>query len=179
MMNTNPKNLCDDAFIRAPFGGVRIAIHDHQLMIELLALPASVQALPPQREIALEVASTHSLVGSATKQVLQYLQQASYDFSLPIEQIGTSFQQKVWQAIAAIPRGQTRTYSELALQIGSGPRAVANACGANRLPLVIPCHRVVAKNGLGGFMQGTHNGWLIKQWLLQHELTSAEGSMHE
>jgi len=111
--------------------------------------------------------------------VLRYLQQASYEFSLPVVQVGTSFQQKVWQAIAAIPRGQTRTYSELALQIGSGSRAVANACGANRLPLVIPCHRVVAKNGLGGFMQGTHNGWLIKQWLLQHELTSAEGSLHE
>ncbi|HAJ71366.1 MAG TPA: cysteine methyltransferase, partial [Methylophilaceae bacterium] len=74
-----------------------------------------------------------------------------------------------WSAISAIPLGQTRTYSELAAQIGSGPRAVANACGANHLPLVVPCHRVVAKNGLGGFMGGKEAGLKIKKWLLQHE----------
>ena len=175
MMNANSQTLCDSALISAPFGGVRIAIHHNQLLIELLALPASVQALPMHSDIALQTASSHPLVSLAAKQVVQYLQHAATEFSVPVQQVGTTFQQKVWQAIAAIPRGQTRTYSELALQIGSGPRAVANACGANRLPLVIPCHRVVAKNGLGGFMQGTHNGWLIKQWLLQHELANSEG----
>lgn len=179
MMNTTPQALCDDAFIRAPFGRVRIAIQDNQLLIELLALPSSVQTLPLGGDIALDVVSMHPLVSLVAQQVVQYLQQAASAFNLPTQQVGTAFQQKVWQAIAAIPRGQTRTYSELALQIGSGPRAVANACGANRLPLVIPCHRVVAKNGLGGFMQGTHNGWLIKQWLLQHELKSSEGHLHE
>jgi len=178
-MNINLQTVGNDAFIRAPFGRVRIAIQDNQLLIELLALPAVVQVLPPHGEVTLETSSTHSLVSLASEQVLQYLQQASSAFDLPVEQNGTAFQQKVWQAIAAIPRGQTRTYSELAEQIGSGPRAVANACGANRLPLLIPCHRVVAKNGLGGFMQGTHNGLLIKQWLLQHELTDPEGRLHE
>lgn len=169
MMNITPQAVCDDALISAPFGGVRITIHDNQLLIELLALPANVQTLPAHHDIALKAESAHPLVALAAKQVMQYLQQAAAGFSLPAQQVGTTFQHKVWQAIAAIPRGQTRTYSELAQQIGSGPRAVANACGANRLPLVIPCHRVVAKSGLGGFMQGTHNGWMIKQWLLQHE----------
>jgi methylated-DNA-[protein]-cysteine S-methyltransferase len=82
---------------------------------------------------------------------------------------GTAFQRRVWQAIAAIPVGQTRTYGQIARQIGSGPRAVANACGANNTPLLIPCHRVVAQNGIGGFMQSKQNGLLIKQWLLAHE----------
>lgn len=84
-------------------------------------------------------------------------------------QSGTPFQQKVWQAICQIPLGQTQTYSEIAKKIGSGPRAVANACGANQLPILVPCHRVVAKNGLGGFMQGADGGLAIKQWLLKHE----------
>lgn len=84
-------------------------------------------------------------------------------------QSGTPFQQKVWQAICQIPLGQTQKYSEIAKKIGSGPRAVANACGANQLPILVPCHRVVAKNGLGGFMQGADGGLVIKQWLLKHE----------
>ncbi|MBU3737317.1 MAG: MGMT family protein, partial [Methylobacterium sp.] len=73
-------------------------------------------------------------------------------------------------ALRSIPAGRTLTYGELAASLGSGARAVANACGANPVPLVIPCHRVVARDGLGGFMQGRASAALqIKQWLLQHE----------
>lgn len=89
-------------------------------------------------------------------------------------QSGTPFQQNVWQAICQIPLGQTQTYSEIAKKIGSGPRAVANACGANQLPILVPCHRVVAKNGLGGFMQGADGGLAIKKWLLKHEGVTCE-----
>lgn len=89
-------------------------------------------------------------------------------------QSGTPFQQKVWQAICQIPLGQTQTYSEIAKKVGSGPRAVANACGANQLPILVPCHRVVAKNGLGGFMQGADGGLAIKKWLLKHEGVACE-----
>ncbi|QHI69238.1 methylated-DNA--[protein]-cysteine S-methyltransferase [Tichowtungia aerotolerans] len=69
---------------------------------------------------------------------------------------GTDFQQAVWKAMQKIPRGKTRTYSEIAAAIGrpKAVRAVGTACGANPLPLFIPCHRVVAKNGLGGFGSG-------------------------
>jgi methylated-DNA-[protein]-cysteine S-methyltransferase len=84
-------------------------------------------------------------------------------------QHGTPYQQRVWQAISAIPRGQVLTYGDIAAQIGSGPRAVANACGANNIPLIVPCHRVVAKGGIGGFMQGNKDGLKIKKWLLKHE----------
>lgn len=175
MMNANCQALSDAVLIRAPFGGVRVGVHESQLLIELLALPETALVLSSQRNIALESISSNSLINLAAKQVMQYLKQPATVFSVPVQQSGTAFQQKVWQAIAAIPRGQTRTYSQLALALGSGPRAVANACGANRLPLVVPCHRVVAKNGLGGFMQGARNGLLIKQWLLQHELNNDAG----
>jgi O-6-methylguanine DNA methyltransferase len=69
---------------------------------------------------------------------------------------GTEFQQAVWREMKKIPRGQTRTYSEIAAAIGrpNAVRAVGTACGANPLPVFIPCHRVVARNGLGGFGSG-------------------------
>jgi len=69
---------------------------------------------------------------------------------------GTEFQQAVWNELKKIPRGQTRTYSQIAAAIGSpkAVRAVGSACGANPLPVFIPCHRVVAKNGPGGFGSG-------------------------
>lgn len=157
-MSITTVSFNDDALINTAFGAVAIAVFGGQLAIELL--PASV---PIEKE------STHPLVKLACEQIKQYLQQPKARFDLSLEQQGSAFQQRVWQAIAAIPCGQTRTYSELATQISSGPRAVANACGANRLPLVIPCHRVVAKSGIGGFMQCKANGLDIKQWLLQHE----------
>ena len=69
---------------------------------------------------------------------------------------GTAFQQAVWKQLQKIPRGQTRTYGEIAAAIGrpNAVRAVGTACGANPIPLFIPCHRVVARNGLGGFGSG-------------------------
>lgn len=68
----------------------------------------------------------------------------------------TEFQRAVWNELKKIPRGQTRTYSAIAAAIGrpKAVRAVGSACGANPLPVFIPCHRVVAKNGLGGFGSG-------------------------
>jgi len=158
-----------DALINAPFGAVAISDRGDQLAIELLTQSPS-QA---------NYQSAHPLVVLAYEQIMQYLRQPTAQFNLPLTPRGTAFQQRVWQAIAAIPPGKTRTYSQIAQQIGSGPRAVANACGANSLPLVIPCHRVVAKNGIGGFMQGKQNGHLIKQWLLQHEGANSNGDAGE
>ena len=152
----------DDALISTPFGAVAIAANNGQLTIALLAVP-------PSAAIQIVKQSSTPLVVNACQQVIAYLQQPIAKFELPLHQQGTAFQQRVWGAISDIPFGQTRTYSELAQQVDSGSRAVANACGANNLPLVIPCHRVIAKHGIGGFMQGQENGLLIKQWLLRHE----------
>jgi len=166
-----------DALINAPFGAVAISSAGGQLAIELLVAPACSHAQVTK-------ASTDALVVQACEQVLNYLrhpalQQSTASFDLPLTQRGTAFQQRVWQAIAAIPLGQVRTYGELAREIGSGPRAVANACGANNLPLLVPCHRVVAQHGLGGFMQGKQGGLLIKQWLLKHEGVRLPGVVRE
>lgn len=148
-----------DALINAPFGAVAISLYENHLFINLLAESSCTE----------NITSTQPLVKKAYEQVKQYLQQPSMQFDLPVAARGTPFQQRVWKEIAAIPFGQTLTYGELAEKVGSGPRAVANACGANQLPMVIPCHRVVAKKGIGGFMQGKHDGLIIKQWLLAHE----------
>lgn len=90
--------------------------------------------------------------------------------SLPLEPRGTPFQRRVWDAISAIPAGQTRQYGEMARALSSAARAVGQACGANPFPLVIPCHRVLGSKGIGGFANHTE-GWLIetKRWLLWHE----------
>jgi methylated-DNA-[protein]-cysteine S-methyltransferase len=152
----------DDAIIQTPFGAVAVSVHNTQLAIELLVRP-------PSDALQIAKQSSNALVKQACQQIMAYLQNPHQAFNIPLSQHGTAFQQRVWQAIAAIPCGQVRTYGELSTEIGSGPRAVANACGANNLPLVVPCHRVVAQSGLGGFMQGKQGGLHIKQWLLQHE----------
>lgn len=83
---------------------------------------------------------------------------------------GTPFQQSVWQELQRIPYGSVCTYGELARRLNSSPRAVAGACRANPLPLLVPCHRVVAANGAGGYLgQTSGHGPALKQWLLQHE----------
>jgi methylated-DNA-[protein]-cysteine S-methyltransferase len=92
------------------------------------------------------------------RQLKTYLsgQPVRFNYRLDLS-FGTPFQQKVWRAMQTIPRGQTRSYAWLAKKIGQpkAVRAVGTACAANRLPIVIPCHRVIASNGsLGGFGGG-------------------------
>lgn len=83
---------------------------------------------------------------------------------------GTPFQQAVWRELVRIPHGTVATYGQLAVRLESSARAVAGACRANPLPLLVPCHRVVAANGLGGYLgQSAGKALGIKQWLLQHE----------
>jgi methylated-DNA-[protein]-cysteine S-methyltransferase len=118
-----------------------------------------------------ESVPTTPLSVEAARQMRAWLDDAAFSFGLPLRPAGTPFRQRVWARIKDIPRGETRTYGELAAAIGSGPRAVGGACGANPYPVVVPCHRVVAANGgLGGFA-GNRDGFLldVKRWLLEHE----------
>ena len=104
------------------------------------------------------------------RQIERYLDDPGYRFDLPFDYRGTEFQCRVWRAIHAIPSGRTLTYLDVARRVGSAPRPVGGACGANRLPLVIPCHRVLASGGIGGFMHSRRGpGIEIKRWLLKHE----------
>jgi methylated-DNA-[protein]-cysteine S-methyltransferase len=99
-----------------------------------------------------------------------WLQDASPPLDLPVLLNGTEFQQRVWAALRAIPQGEVRTYGELASRLGSGARAVGNACRRNPVPIIVPCHRVVAAGGAGGY--GGRTGGAVLQrklWLLRHE----------
>ncbi|MEK7435378.1 MAG: methylated-DNA--[protein]-cysteine S-methyltransferase [Pseudomonadota bacterium] len=115
-------------------------------------------------------APTNALAERACVQIEKYVADPEYTFKLPLKQLGTAFQRRVWEQIAAIPLGRTRTYGDLARRLGSAPRAVGQACGNNYFPLLIPCHRVVAAKGLGGFAHAS-GGYLleVKRRLLAHE----------
>lgn len=99
-----------------------------------------------------------------------YWQNPAHPFDLLFVAHGTPFQLRVWHALMAIPAGQPTTYGALAKQLGTAARAVGQACGSNPLPILIPCHRVLAANGLGGFMHASSGAPLdVKTWLLAHE----------
>lgn len=117
------------------------------------------------------LAPTTPLAEEVCRQLLAYLDDPAFVFDLSLHIGGTPHQQRVWDAIQNIPSGSTRSYADIARQLHSAPRAVGQACGANRLPIIVPCHRVIAKNGgLGGFMHASDGMPLdIKRWLLKHE----------
>lgn len=155
------------ACVRTPFGTVGISATDtHVTGIRYLS--PDVPALAPKRG---------TVAFLACVQLQSYLDNPGFVFDLPMKLTGTRHQLSVWEAMCAIPAGETRTYGELAKAIGSSARAVGGACGANPLPIVVPCHRVVGANGsLGGFMGARQEGFelSIKRWLLAHE--GARGS---
>ena len=108
------------------------------------------------------------LLEEAEGQLNAYFAGKLEQFSLPLDIAGTEFQNKVWNALLTIPFGQTRSYQQIAQQIGhpKAMRAVGAANGKNPIPLVIPCHRVINSNGqLGGYSGAL---WR-KEWLLKHE----------
>jgi len=148
----------------APFAVLGIVISSDQhgdALVGLHYLAPGTPALKPQNPLAAEVC----------RQLRAWLKNPDFVFDLPLRLDGTAHQQKVWRAIQEIPRGHTRSYAEIAAALSSAPRAVGQACGANPVPLIVPCHRVIAKNGgLGGFMGGRNALPLaIKEWLLRYE----------
>ena len=119
---------------------------------------------------AATLAPTSKLAERSCRQIERYLDDPEYRFKLPFEYRGTDFQCRVWREISKITAGKTSTYKAIALNLRNAPRAVGGACGRNRLPLVIPCHRVLGANGIGGFMHARGGEPItIKKWLLGHE----------
>ena len=106
----------------------------------------------------------------AARQLDLYFARRLTRFDLPLAARGTDFQKRVWAAMCEIPYGETATYGGLAMALGSGPRAVGMACGRNPIPIVVPCHRVLASGGReGGFSGG--RGLPTKRQLLAIEGT--------
>jgi methylated-DNA-[protein]-cysteine S-methyltransferase len=149
-----------DGLMATPFAtiGVR-ASADH--LLEIRFLPAHIKARAPRRD---------SIAHLAITELSLFLQNPSYIFSTPLKLNGTKHELDVWQAMRSIPVGQARTYGDIAKQLGSSAQAVGTACGRNPIPLIVPCHRIIGANGLGGFMgYGAGDTINIKRWLLQHE----------
>jgi methylated-DNA-[protein]-cysteine S-methyltransferase len=97
-----------------------------------------------------------------------YFQNSSHQFKLPLKPAGSPYQLKVWNALLTIPVGSTLTYGEMAQQLHSAPRAIGQACKRNPLAVFVPCHRVVGKTSIGGFM-GKLEALNYKKALLEHE----------
>ena len=148
-----------DAIIEFPKMKVGVRTREGRVA-EICYLPPSVPARAP----------ANALGARAARQLEAYRDDPDAVFDLPLLIEGSEFQRRLWAALCEIPRGRTLTYGELARRLGVEARAIGQACGDNRLPIVIPCHRVIAANGIGGFAHAT-GGYLLeaKRWLLAHE----------
>ncbi len=144
--------------------------------IEILASSRGVTEICVTQTICrtIECKNTNSSTGInyakiAADQLLEYFIGNRTIFDVPLSIEGTPFQSRVWETLLTIPYGHTYSYKELASKAGSpkGFRATGQACGANPIPIIIPCHRVLTSDGrLGGYSEGLY----IKKWLLTHEL---------
>ena len=148
----------ETAVIESPVGRLKISIE--QNCLSSITLNSSLALSAPLTRMGKRVES----------QIRDYFRSAGNSFQIPILPKGTEFQTRIWLALVDIPPGKVMTYGELAKKLGTSARAVGNACRRNPTPIVVPCHRVVAQNGLGGFA-GDTEGVLtsIKSKLLAHE----------
>lgn len=147
------------AKLEVPFGVLGIRCNENELMsIDFFSATEKLQR------------ATNDLAKTVCEQLLRYFENPDAQFTVPLQLNGTHHQKRVWQAMCDIPRGETRSYGELAADLRSAAQAVGQACGANPIPIIFPCHRVVSKSGLGGFMRHAKGTPIdIKRWLLTHE----------
>lgn len=133
----------------------------------LCALLLPRETVPIIAAAPVDIAS-HPLLNEAGRQLMAYLSGSLQQFNLPLSIHGTLFQKQVWEQLCAIPYGQTRTYGEVAEQVGGRgkSRAVGGAAHANPVAIIIPCHRVIGANGN---MTGYGGGLTMKQTLLELE----------
>ncbi len=148
-----------DVVLDMPFGRFGLSLVEETISRMEFVAP-DMPLAPPQTAFGQEVAQRLRAWLAAPQQPLE----------LPVQICGTPFQRSVWNVISSIPCGQVLTYRAVADRLGNVARAVGQACGANRFPLLIPCHRVVAMTGLGGFAHAT-DGYRLeaKRWLLHNE----------
>ena len=112
------------------------------------------------------------VMAETARQLREYAAAARFSFDLPLAPAFSDFQSQIRRCMIAIPYGDMRTYGELAKELGSASQAVGQACGANPMPIIVPCHRVVASGGkIGGFSGG--DGAPTKKKLLNHEAVYA------
>ena len=131
------------------------------------------QGKHPPAGTRVEPTRDDALGWEVARQLREYFAGRRRDFDLPLAPEGTEFRRRVWEALRTIPFGETRTYRDVAAQVGAprGMQAIGQANRHNRIPIVIPCHRVVAVGGIGGYSGDGPTGKKVdtKRWLLRHE----------
>lgn len=148
-----------EAVVAAPFGKLGIQVAGDAVW--------KIEFLPPDRK---EKPQSTRLIEQAVNQLCDYFNDPEAPFSLPLVCKGTEFTNKVWEKLLMIRPGSVRTYGSLAKSLSTSPRAIGAACRANDYPIIIPCHRVTAATGIGGFSGSLSEHKLsIKRWLLSHE----------
>lgn len=148
----------ESIFLKSPIGCLRLKLLDDLLVS--VEFDCEFQQTASPSKTAIELA----------RQLDCYFDSQEFAFCVDVKTSGTEFQQKVWRALMDIPSGSIVTYGQLAKQLNSSARAIGNACRRNPVPIIIPCHRVVAASDIGGF-SGQKKGKLlnIKRYLLKHE----------
>lgn len=158
-------------WIETPLGAM-LAVADEKALYLLefgdrRSLEDEIERLKQKTKLPI-LAGKSQIIEQIETELKSYFSGRLREFKTPLFPIGTSFQKRVWEELKKIPAGETRSYAEIAEAIGkpSAYRAVALANGANRLAVIIPCHRVINSNGaLGGYGGGIDK----KEWLLKHE----------
>ncbi len=149
----------DITVIDAPLGRLAVRTTDSAL-IRIDHVDNRASLIKPKTPLAREV----------VRQLQSYFSDPAFAFDLPLQFAGSAHQQKVLKTLCGIRSGDTMTYGGVAARIMSGARAVGNGCRRNPISIVIPCHRVVAANGIGGYGGHVNGGVLNKKhWLLRHE----------
>ncbi len=117
--------------------------------------------------------SNDQIILNLINELQNYFDNPLYKINCKTKLSGTVFQNRVWRSLKAIPSGKTLTYGDLAAKLNSAPQAIGQACKYNPLPLIVPCHRIIAKQDLGGFLGKTSGKLLdIKALLLDNESRS-------
>jgi methylated-DNA-[protein]-cysteine S-methyltransferase len=153
-------------YYRSPIGTVKITAGDRA--VTAIAFVEGEECSPASGEV-------HPLAARCAGQLREYFEGRRTAFDFPVEQAGTAFQQRAWRELRSIPYGKTICYGEQALRMGNGKamRAVGLANGKNQLSIVVPCHRVIGKDGA---LTGYAGGLWRKKWLLEHERKTAGGT---
>jgi methylated-DNA-[protein]-cysteine S-methyltransferase len=150
--------MLTERVIPSPIGSLRLRADERALLELCFDGPEPTRASQ----------DAHAVLDRAEAELEEYFAGRRTEFTVPLRMASTSFFESVWQAVATIPFGETRSYADVARAIGrpSACRAVGMANGRNPLPLIVPCHRVVGANGT---LTGYGGGLDRKRWLLEHE----------
>jgi methylated-DNA-[protein]-cysteine S-methyltransferase len=152
----------------SPIGAIKIVAAEHSIEELIFVEP---EILPTIEAL---VTDSNDVIHQCMEELIEYFAGTRRTFSVPINQAGTEFQQKVWRELYEVPFGKTLSYGELAKKLGDPKcvRAAASANGKNKIAIIVPCHRIIgADQSLVGYAWGKSR----KKWLLQHEFRLALG----